>query len=234
MKPEHRDLRILVQHEVEQTDARAFRILRFTGIVMGLTSSPFDLNAVLRHRYDNCLTDTNRSPEVSSMLLEQLKANTFVHSVMATFSDASQLPETVKALQWIYESTCMPLKKWASDLPDIRKLVPRELYNPEHCISVLGLGWGIESDSTFVRFTKIDKNASLEPTRQHVLAAASSIFDIDDRLTSTTIRLRLLLQDAWAYKHLGWDDRLPDNLQKRWDALIGDIRKCRRLFCHVV
>ena len=100
VKPEHRDLlRMVVSHDVEQTDARAFRILRFTRIVMGLTSSPFDLNAVLRHHYDNCLMDTNRPPEVSSTLLEQLKANTFVDNVMATFSDAAQLPETVKALQ---------------------------------------------------------------------------------------------------------------------------------------
>ncbi len=230
VKPEHRDLlRILVPHDVEQTDARAFRILRFTRIVMGLTSSPFDLNAVLRHHYDNCLMDTNRPPEVSSTLLQQLKANTFVDNVMATFSDASQLPETVKALQWIYESACMPLQEWASDLPDIRKLVPADLCNPDHCISVLGLGWDIEADSTFVRLAKLDKYASLEPTRRHVLAAASSIFDVDGRLTPATIRLRLLLQDTWAYKHLGWDDRLPDDLQKRWDALIGDIRKCRRL-----
>ena len=56
------------------------------------------------------------------------------------FSDASQLPETVKALQGIYESACMPLQEWASDLPDIRKLVPADLCNPDHCISVLGLG----------------------------------------------------------------------------------------------
>ncbi len=104
VKPEHRDLlRILVPHDVEQTDARTFRILRFTRIVMGLTSSPFDLNAVFSHHYDNCLMDTNRPLKGSNTLLEQLKANTFVDNVMVTFSDASQLPETVKALEWIYE-----------------------------------------------------------------------------------------------------------------------------------
>ncbi len=105
VKPEHHGLlRILVPHDMQQTDARAFRILRITRIVMGLASSPFDLNALLRHHYHNCLMDTNRPPEVSSTLLEQLKENTFVDNVMATFSDASQFPETVKALQWIYES----------------------------------------------------------------------------------------------------------------------------------
>ncbi len=49
----------MVPHDMEKTDARAFRILRFTRIVMGLTSRPFDLNAVLRHHYDNCLTIPN-------------------------------------------------------------------------------------------------------------------------------------------------------------------------------
>ncbi len=163
---------------------------------MGLTSSPFDLNAVLHHHYDNCLVDTNRPPEVSMTLLEQRKANTFVNNVMETFSEPSQLPETVKALQWNYESACMHLQEWASDLPDIRKLVPADLCNPDHCISFLGQGWDIDSDSTFVRLAKLDKYASLEETR-HVLAAASSIFDADGRLMPTRISLRLLLRESW-------------------------------------
>ena len=84
VNPEHRALlRILVPHDREQTDARAFCILHFTRIVMGLTSSPYDLNAVLRHHYNNCLTDTNRLSEVSSMLLGQRKVNTFIDSIMA-------------------------------------------------------------------------------------------------------------------------------------------------------
>ncbi len=63
----------------------------------------------LRNHYDNCLTDPNRPPEVPSTLLEQLKENTFVENVaMMLFPDASQVPETVKALQWRYESACMP------------------------------------------------------------------------------------------------------------------------------
>ncbi len=135
--------------------------------------------------------------EVFSTFLEQLKANTFVDNVMETFSDASQLPETIKTLQWICESACRPLQEWASDLPDIRKLVPVDVCNPDHCISVLGLDWDMESKSTFVRLVKLDMYASLEPTRRHILAAASSMFDADGRLTPTKIGLRLLLQGSW-------------------------------------
>ena len=73
---------------------------------------------------------------------------------------------------------------------------PNGFLHPDHCISVLGLGWDIKTDSTFVRLAKLDKHASLEPTRGHVLATASSIFDADGRLTPTN--LRLLLQESWA------------------------------------
>ncbi len=86
VKPEHRNLlQILVPHDMEQTDARAFHILRFTRIVMGLTSSPIDLNAVLCRHYANFLMDMNRPP-VSSTLLGQLKVKAFVDNVMVTFS----------------------------------------------------------------------------------------------------------------------------------------------------
>ncbi len=90
----------------------------------------------------------------------------------------------------------MPLQGWASDLPDIRKLVPADLCNPDHCISVLGLGSEIESDSMFVHLAKLQNYATLEQTRRH--DPVRSIFDADGRMAPTKISLRLLLQESWA------------------------------------
>ncbi len=100
----------------------------------------------------------------------------------------------------------MPLQEWESDQPDIRKLVPADLCNPDQCIS--GLGWDTESYSTLVPFAKHEKYATLEPTQRHILAAASSMFDVDGRLTPTKINLQLLLQESWAIEQFvargGW------------------------------
>ena len=115
------------------------------------------------------------------------------------------------------------LSKWCSNHPSILQGISIEhlekqfplYFGNEHVVKTLGLMWFPSEDAFRVWVRMRDLKT---PTKRQVLSIISAIFDPLRFLSPITIVGKILMQSLWkpSSKGLSWDDRLPDEINKKW------------------
>ncbi|XP_055527262.1 uncharacterized protein LOC129719871 [Wyeomyia smithii] len=134
----------------------------------------------------------------------------------------------------------LPLKKWASNAPEVLEDVPpddlailpyRNLQD-DQAVSTLGLVWEPKSD--VLRFKVQLPLPAPVLTKRKVLSYIAQIFDPLGIVGPTIAMAKLFMQHLWALKRNGesceWDTPLPPKLQAEWKQfhttllMIGEVR----------
>ena len=237
---EDRDaLRFLWFDDVQSGQADVIE-LRFTRVVFGVSSSPFLLNATIRHHLE-------QYRETQPELVEKICKSFYVDDVVSgadTEEEAYQLFENSRK---ILKDGGFNLRKFCSNSVLLQAQVDEEdttttqpspleptgeweetytsstLGPRQKVISgeqkVLGVRWNKASDQLVLSLEDIASAAAeLAPTKRNIIAIVGKFYDPIGLLAPVVVKLKMFFQELCSIK-LEWDQPLTDELLRRWNAL---------------
>ncbi|GIY12688.1 uncharacterized protein CDAR_306851 [Caerostris darwini] len=212
VRPEDRNfLRFLWWNTEDRTKLEFFRHCR---VVFGVTSSPFLLNASVRHHLDS----TEYQIESLQATVKKLKRGFYVDNLTISVENQQELLEFKAQTMKIMNAATFELRCWAHT-------------GTKHSETQNGLGlkWDTETDELYCVSPETDMGISDNISKRKLLSIVNSIYDPIGFTSPATLLPKLLLQEAWRNK-LDWDEELTLDMQlryRRWAKHIAIIEKCR-------
>ena len=247
--PEHRDfLRFLWVDDPFKSCPRV-QVLRFCRVVFGVTSSPFILNATIRHHM-NTYIETDE--QFVKKVLDSLYVDDFV-SGANTHQSAYDLCNKVKS---VMAKGGFNLRKWQSNSNELVEAMKSEcdekksspLTSHEEVVKdgkqqcksesrpvsdetspkVLGMAWNNQTDELSFDLSRIVADVEPVVTKRSLLRVAATFYDPLGLISPIILSFKMLFQ-AVCKKNVGWDDELDDSLSERWRSLIRDLLEVGRI-----
>ena len=194
------------------------RFMRFDRVVFGNASSPFLLNATLKHHLEPF-------SESHAHVISELKQNLYVDDWLSGADHETQLVELKESATNILQKGGFPLTKWNSNSSIIEGKSTKCDLNVEVLgIKILGMLWDTTLDCFHFEAHAMN---TLQFTKRLVLSFIARIYDPLGFLNPFTILIKILFQDLWLLG-LQWDDPLPREHQKKmctWVHGFQDIRE---------
>ena len=190
------------------------RVMRFTRVPFGNCSSPFLLNATVRHHL---------STVDQSWVVQELQDNLYCDDLISGADTEEQGCELVTSSSTIMDSGGFPLGKWSSNSKVIAALLQRQFidkYLTEDSLKVLGMKWLASLDC--FTFDGISLSEGLCVTKRVVLSFVARLFDPLGFATPFTMQAKCLFQDLWRLD-LKWDEEIPAELQKLFLTWMADL-----------
>ena len=221
-------------------------ILRFARVVFGVSSSPFLLNATIKHHVEKF---SSSHPELVKQLLQSI----YVDDVVFGDDDEDSAYELYNNSKSILKSASFNLRKFTTNSPTLQARIDKaegvaiqtESHNSQAMDldetyakytlgatqqqlgeqRILGVRWDVSSDQILFDFSNIVKLATnLEPTKRSVVSLVGRFYDPLDFTAPVTIRFKILFQELCESK-LDWDQPLSGKLLSRWSSLITDLQE---------
>ncbi|GIX95016.1 uncharacterized protein CEXT_442721 [Caerostris extrusa] len=212
VRPEDRNfLRFLWWNTEDRSKLEFFRHCR---VVFEVTSSPFLLNATIRHHLDS----TEYQIESLQATVKKLKRGFYVDNLTISVENQQELLEFKAQTMKIMNAASFELRCWAHT-----GTKHSETQN------VLGLKWDTETDELYCVSPETDMGISDNISKRKLLSIVNSIYDPIGFTSPATLLPKLLLQETWRNK-LDWDEELTLDIQlryRRWAKHIALIEKCR-------
>lgn len=246
--PEDRDcLRFLWMKDIHAQDPEIV-ILRFQRVVFGCNSSPFLLNAVLRHHI-------NKYVEQDPEFVKKLLGGFFVDDLVSGGNDTQDAFSLYEKAKERMKSGGFSLRKWKTNDDVLAKEIAKresegvdkkksdptldESYAKETLgvpsISggkgkVLGLTWDYKKDTLEFDLSKVGKDIhrSTRPTKRGILSTLASLFDPQGLVSPIGVTAKILFQELCVDK-FEWDDPLPDDKCSRWEAWLKDLNNVKTI-----
>ncbi|XP_068670957.1 uncharacterized protein [Montipora foliosa] len=227
------------------------QVYRFARVAFGISSSPFLLNATIRHH----LTSTDLPEEFVDCVLKSLYVDDFVGG-----EDSDDLVfEMFKNLKSSFKGGGFNMRKWVSNSTLVQKRIEEhERESPldveistkpvEECkiqeedqtfsssqfrakdnpcsvrCKVLGIGWDTESDMFSLNLASpIETNNGCPITKRSILAATSKLYDPLGILSPVIILWKIIFQSVCKSK-MGWDDPVEMFIHEQWLKLTQDLK----------
>ena len=165
LNEEHRDFVLFLWF----TDIHAINpevvILRFARVVFGLTSSPFLLNATIKHHLEKYLHLTEFTEIIQKLIL-----NLYVDDSTNTFNRVEDAIQFYKKSKIALTDASFNLRKWATNSKKIQTFIDNQFEENKTSEGtnrkVLGIIWDIQTDNFLFDFTDIIGLCNtLEPTK---------------------------------------------------------------------
>jgi Pao retrotransposon peptidase/Family of unknown function (DUF5641)/Protein of unknown function (DUF1759)/Putative peptidase (DUF1758)/Integrase zinc binding domain len=188
-------------------------------LTYGCNNSPY-----LATRTLNYIADNNKIeyPLAANAILNQ----TYLDDILGgaeTLSEAMQLHDQLIDM---LGSSGFSLHKWKSNYESVLKSPTEKLLtnsiikSPEHSDKILGLSWDGKSDTFGI--TQPTSDCSSAVTKRQVLSCISQMFDPLGLISPVTVIAKMLMQEIWL-KKIQWDERLPDDLLKKWSSFSNNL-----------
>ena len=238
--PSHRDYLRFLWYDNIFAENPTIKTYRFTRLVFGLTSSPFVLNATIRHHLQKY---RENYPEFVSTVEKSLYIDDFASSQKSE----EQCFELYRNLKTIFAEGGFNMRKWASNstllLNRIEqternlfenksdKNVPKDNCTKSHSnivcreesVKVLGLTWRLNEDNFEADFSNFVTNALCERvTKRIVLSTTARFYDPLGILSPMIVPFKEIFQRVCEMK-VNWDDELPREISAKWIKLVQDI-----------
>ncbi|XP_066911268.1 uncharacterized protein [Clytia hemisphaerica] len=198
---------------------------RFCGVLFGVTSSPFLLNATLRHHINRHENELFRNTVLNSLHVDDLSTS---------FDSMQEAFDFYKNCKSHFALASLNLRKLQSNCANLEVKVKNcyvgDLETIDHNLTkVLGIHWDKTNDSLVISLSEILRKVNLEnPTKRNVIQFASSIFDPLGLINPLVVKFKLLFQKLCT-QNLQWDEPIPDDSLKIWKELITDLRECSEI-----
>ncbi|XP_025419482.1 uncharacterized protein LOC112689831 [Sipha flava] len=206
---------------------------RLGTVTYGTSAASFQALRTIRHL---ATVDGDSWPLAANILLN----DTFVDDILTGANSEAEALKCQDQLIKLCSLAQFQLRKWASNSPQILKMVPHEdcampvsiLFNNDMSseLKVLGLKW----DPSFDTFSFKTYPSSSQVTKRSVLSDIARVFDPLGLLSPLTFFTKHVMQQLWT-SGVTWDDPLPTDIAKLWVRyqselhLIENIKIPRRI-----
>lgn len=206
-------------------DGGKVRTMKFLRVPFGNKSSPYLLNATVKHHLSRC---------PPSPAIVELDDNMFVDDWLSGDDDDESVCSLFKQGESIMNQAGMSFAKCSSNSEVVSDMFLKE-YESKHLdadsVKILGLKWSKLCDC--FGFDGIEVSPSIQLTKRHVLSFVARLFDPLGLLSPYVMTIKVLFQQLWKLG-LGWEDELPVDLAKHFkvwlDGLVvlkqWDIPRC--------
>ena len=195
------------------------RFMRFDRVVFGNSSSPFLLNATIKHHL---------SSFDDSRVVTELRDNMYVDDWLSGGDTEAEIEHMVASSTKIMNDGCFPLTKWGSNCPSLSQTTSKMFDEVSSCLDpslkILGMHWATDTDCFFFKAHSVE---NLQYTKRLVLSFIARTFDPLGFLNPFTILVKILFQELWRLG-LGWDDPLPKEHQDKMTTWILGFKEVSR------
>ncbi len=121
----------------------------------------------------------------------------------------------------------MNLRKWRTNDPALRQLIPSDLLESDSCSvspaahKALGVHWDTRTDVLHVAVPDLPP-ASAKVTKRVIASITAGVFDVLGLFAPVVVSARILFQDTWK-RGLTWDEEVPEDLLQRWQDWTADL-----------
>ena len=210
LKPSDRD----VQRFLWDVNGQV-RHMRLNRMAFGNASSPFLLNATIKHHLDKF---------GKSRTVQELQDNLYVDDWLTGADTEQELTQMMLEAQGIMNKGSFPLAKWITNSSEAKgeiKALSDKPTEGQNSQKVLGVHWN-NIDDCF-QFSACHEVNGLLFTKRRLLGLVAQQFDPLGLLTPFTITLKTLFQETWRDKH-EWDTVLPNEIQMKIENWIQDLK----------
>ena len=217
--------------------------LRFTRVVFGVSSSPYLLNATIRHHLE-------QYREAHPLLVEKLAKAAYVDDIVTgagNEEEAHQLFTEAKEIlqqggfnlrKFCSNSTFLQMKIDGQETPDKSTTTHTEETYASSALGsgphtgtgerrVLGVCWDLASDQLVMSLEDVASAASdLEPTKRAIVSLVGRIYDPLGLLSPIVIQLKIFIQEL-SQAVLDWDQQLTGPLLEKWQHLSSRLLEPR-------
>ncbi|XP_065191900.1 uncharacterized protein LOC135822992 [Sycon ciliatum] len=187
-------------------------VYRFRRMPFGVISSPFLLEATVRHHLS-----TQGTP-----LATAISDNIYVDNIILGMDLESAAIAAYTAAKDIFKSASMNLREFTTNSDAVRSAIPEQDRVTSRYVKVLGLKWDTENDTVSIPgCTKLTKT-ECSITKRAVLHAVSAVYDPLGLVTPVLLPARIFLQRLWGLS-VTWDDALPPDVQEEWLGLVQQM-----------
>ena len=225
-------------------DPPDLQVYQFTRVVFGVASSPFLLNATLRHHLEKYQFN-------DSLLVQQLSRSIYVDDVVCGAGQEEATYQIYLRSKQILSEGGFNLRKFITNDPHLQRKIDRE-ENTTHkgdqntneedtyakstlgqsqVIStgerkVLGVRWNVAMDELIFDVSAVAKAADgLEPTKRNVVSVVGRFFDPLGFLSPIVIKFKIFFKELCLTNcKLDWDQPLSGVALAKWSGLIDDLR----------
>ena len=200
-------------------DEGVIKTMAFNRVPFGTKSSPFLLNATIKHHLENY-------PQTPTVL--ELKDNMYVDDLLSgadTINDACQL---IKESRQIMSKAGMTLTKWSSNSTEVADATLKNFdvkLDVDEATKVLGLKWNPNTDSFSFHGLAIPKDITIN--KRTVLSLIARLFDPIGFITPVIITGKILFQELWSLG-IEWDTALPDELEGSFIKWVEEIEQLQQ------
>ena len=222
--------------------------LQFARVIFGVSSSPFLLNATIRHHLEHA----NADPETVNKLLRDF----YVDDIVTGANNEDEAHELYHTAKTVLKKGGFNLRKFTSNSLILRSAINREenphlqpatvptspsdvddtyasitLGSSEKCNpgerSVLGVQWNTYSDELVMSVQNIACAIKIKPTKRAIVNIVGKFYDPLGILSPVVVAFKVFLQEL-CKALLGWDDVLTGDLLLKWQRLSSSLTKCRQ------
>ncbi|XP_065182497.1 uncharacterized protein LOC135813325 [Sycon ciliatum] len=222
---------------------RQVQVYRFARVMFGLTSSPFLLNATLKHHLEQYRQE---DPE----FVDEISRSMYVDDLAAGAADDEEAVELYTKLKVRMADGGFNIRKFASSSTAVQEHINRtegdtaavhpssgtaceddSTYakaslnvQPHDCDKVLGVTWDRQTDSITVDIASVFDSAKERPTKRTVSSQAARLFDPLGIVSPVTVKLKIFLQQLHV-AGLDWDSPLSIEQEREWASLMSALQR---------
>ena len=190
---------------------------RFQAVLFGATSSPFILNAVLRHHLE----------QYQTKVADDIKHNLYVDNIISGCSSEEAATQHYQQARQIMKEAKFNLRSWASNSSVLNSLATQDATaDTNNTVNILGIQWKTQNDLLHLTPTN-PTGVSKLVTKREVLQQSCKTFDPIGFATPVTIRVKILIQTLWK-KGVDWDEPLDNVLCQEWFSIFNSLWTNRR------
>ena len=232
--PDDRDvLRFLWVDDVN-TQVPNVVVFRFTRVVFGVSSSPFLLNATIRHHMERYATSY---PE----FVEKFLRSIYVDDVSYGADDPDSAYELYERSKQTLAEGGFNLRKFVSNSTLLSQRIQQKelerLNRDSDSVhsndlnsgrqdseqKVLGIRWNFVQDELIFDLNQLAILVKkIEPTKRQIVAITTKFYDPLGFISPIVIQFKVLFQ-AMCVNKIGWDDPLTGELLSQWRSLVSNF-----------
>ena len=191
------------------------RIMRFVRVPFGNKSSPFLLNATIKHHLKEY---------PPSEVVEELNSNLYVDDWLSGADSVHEASMKFDEASQIIKAAGMSLAKWNSNSKSLKDKFSDSFnqYDENECVKILGMQW--QSDHDCFSFDGMNVfQLEVVSTKRNVLSIIARCFDPLGFISPFIMLAKILFQEVWRIG-LKWDELLPDELHIRFQKWLQDFK----------